>query len=81
MTTTEHTTQEAAWYARPGDEVAAELGVDPERGLGAGEVDARLSKYGPNELPKEPPPRTWDVARGQLSNPMNIMLMLSLIHI
>ena len=76
MTTTEHTTQEAAWYARPGDEVAAELGVDPERGLGAGEVDARLSKYGPNELPKEPPPSTWDVARGQLSNPMNIMLMI-----
>jgi PPK2 family polyphosphate:nucleotide phosphotransferase len=48
-----------------------ELDVDPESGLDAGEVERRLSEYGPNELPKEPPRSTWVVARGQLSNPMN----------
>src|SRR6516164_6866895 len=76
MTTIETPPPATAWHSRPADEVATELDVDPEQGLGGEEVDARLSKYGPNELPKEPPPSTWDVARGQLSNPMNIMLMI-----
>src|SRR6516165_10232044 len=76
MTTLEQTTPKTAWYSRPAADVSAELGVDPERGLDAGEVERRLSQYGPNELPKEPPPSTWEVARGQLSNPMNIMLLI-----
>src|SRR6185437_14742802 len=42
----------------------------------AAEAEKRLAQYGPNELPKEPPPSTWTVARAQLSNPMNIMLMI-----
>jgi Ca2+-transporting ATPase len=75
MTTIEETPK-AAWYSKPAADVSAELDVDPERGLDAGEVEQRLSKYGPNELPKEPPPSTWEVAKGQLSNPMNIMLMI-----
>jgi P-type Ca2+ transporter type 2C len=65
-----------AWYARSGAEVAAELGVESDRGLDAAEVERRLGQYGPNELPKEPPPSVWVVARGQLSNPMNIMLLI-----
>ena len=36
----------------------------------------RLAEYGPNELPTEPPPSLWVVARGQLANPMNIMLLI-----
>ena len=36
----------------------------------------RLAEYGPNELASEPPPSRWEVARGQLSNPMNIMLLI-----
>jgi P-type Ca2+ transporter type 2C len=75
MTTIEQTTPKAVWLSTPVD-VAAELGVHPEHGLGAGEVERRLSQYGPNELPKESPPSRWMVARGQLSNPMNIMLMI-----
>src|SRR6202008_4962651 len=31
---------------------------------------------GPNELPTEPPPSKWVVARGQLANPLNIMLII-----
>jgi len=52
------------------------MGVDPDAGLTVAEVDRRLGEYGPNELPKEPPPSIWVVARGQLVNPMNIMLLL-----
>jgi Ca2+-transporting ATPase len=76
MTTIEQSTSKAAWHSRPAGDVSAELGVDPERGLDAGEVERRLSQYGPNELPKEPPPSKWEVAKGQLSNPMNIMLLI-----
>jgi Ca2+-transporting ATPase len=76
MTTIEKTPPTAGWHSRPASDVAAELGVDPDQGLDAGEVDRRLSHYGPNELPKEPPPSVWVVAKGQLSNPMNIMLLI-----
>ena len=36
----------------------------------------RLAQYGPNQLTTEPPPSIWAVALGQLSNPMNIMLII-----
>ena len=36
----------------------------------------RLAEYGPNQLATEPPPSLWSVALGQLSNPMNIMLVI-----
>ena len=45
-------------------------------GLAAAEAERRLGEYGPNELATEPPPSMWVVARGQLVNPMNIMLLL-----
>lgn len=64
------------WHARSVEDVAAALGVDPEHGLDASDVEQRLERYGPNELPTEPPPSLWVVARGQLSNPMNIMLLI-----
>ena len=76
MTTIEQPTPRSVWHSRSAGDVASELGVDPEQGLDAGEVERRLGQYGPNELPTEPPPSVWEVARGQLSNPMNIMLMI-----
>jgi len=76
MAVVEQKTRETRWHSRAASEVAAELGVEPEQGLDAGEVERRLGEYGPNELPKEPPPSVWEVARGQLSNPMNIMLLI-----
>src|ERR1700749_715358 len=51
------------------------MGVDADAGLTVSEVDRRLADYGPNELPTEPPPSVWAVAREQLANPMNIMLL------
>ncbi len=38
------------WYGLPADEVCAELGVDPQAGLDAAEVERRRTQYGPNKL-------------------------------
>ena len=76
MTTTKQPAEHAAWYALSAEEAARAMSVEPDHGLGAGEVQHRLAEYGPNELPTEPPPSMWVVARGQLANPMNIMLLI-----
>jgi len=67
---------ERTWYHKTPEEVAAEVDVDPAHGLGAGEAAQRLARYGPNAVPTEPPPSWWSVARAQLFNPMNIMLLI-----
>jgi Ca2+-transporting ATPase len=64
------------WYALAVEEVATRLGVDPEQGLPADEHRRRLTEHGPNQLATEPAPSLWSVALGQLSNPMNIMLLI-----
>ena len=67
---------DAPWYSLAASAAAPKLGVDPDAGLATGEAERRLQDYGRNELPTEAPPGGWTVARGQLSNPMNIMLMI-----
>ncbi|MEM8620163.1 MAG: cation-transporting P-type ATPase [Actinomycetota bacterium] len=63
-----------AW-ARPPDEVAAEQQVDTATGLIAGEVTERRDRYGANQIPNEPPPSYWQMVRGALRDPMNLMLV------
>lgn len=65
-----------AWHTMSPKQVAADFGVDPDQGLDAEQVTGRLARFGPNQLPTEPPPGLWVVARGQLANPMNIMLLI-----
>ena len=76
MTTVKQPAGKLPWYSVPAADVAGELGVQPEQGLDSAEAERRLGEYGPNELPAEPPPSIWVVARGQLANPMNIMLLM-----
>jgi Ca2+-transporting ATPase len=76
MTTLAHTDVEHAWYSMSVEDTAAELHVDLEQGLDADEVTRRQEQFGPNALPTEPPPSVRTVARGQLLNPMNIMLLI-----
>src|SRR4029450_4822078 len=76
MTTIEKPSGAVTWYTLAAGDAAERLGVDPEQGLGAEEVSGRLAEYGPNQLPTEPPPSGWVVARGQLANPMHIMLLI-----
>ncbi|MCH5645323.1 cation-transporting P-type ATPase [Gordonia sp. ABSL49_1] len=56
--------------------VTDQAGVNPELGLIATDAAARLDQYGPNQVTAEPPPTLWAVSRGQLANPMNIMLLI-----
>ena len=76
MAMTERATAEANWYALSADDVVARVGVDAERGLDPDEVQRRLAEFGRNEIATEPPPTLWEVAKGQLANPMNIMLLI-----
>jgi Ca2+-transporting ATPase len=76
MTTTKPPPGQVAWYTLSAQDAADRLGVDPDQGLSADQAARLLAEYGPNELPTEPPPSVWVVARGQLSNPMNIMLLI-----
>src|SRR5437016_4238144 len=81
MTTTTAAIEQPAggglvWYALSAQDVTTQMGVDADEGLTVAEVERRQAEYGPNELPTEPPPSVWAVARGQLANPMNIMLLI-----
>ncbi len=76
MTVTNDQIQDVAWYGRSADDAATLLQVDPERGLDGDEAASRLAQFGPNALASEPPPSVWAVAKVQLTNPMNIMLLI-----
>src|SRR4051812_8470318 len=65
-----------AWYSMTGDAVIERLTTDIDAGLTAAEVSARLAQYGPNALVAEPSPSLWSLAQAQLTNPMNIMLII-----
>jgi Ca2+-transporting ATPase len=76
MTVADNTRTAVVWHVLSAEDAAAQLGVDVDQGLDAAEGQRRLTQYGPNKLATEPPPSVWTVARGQLANPMNIMLSI-----
>lgn len=69
-------TEGTAWYRLDPAEVAGRLGVDTATGLAADEAAARLTRYGPNTLVKEKRASVWQVALGQLRDPMTMMLVV-----
>lgn len=73
MTTTD--TAQSTWYAMSTADVVGQLDTDADLGLASDDVDRRLAQFGPNEVATEPPPTLWEVAKGQITNPMNIMLL------
>lgn len=76
MTTTSSADAGSAWYRIDAGDALTQLHTDPTVGLAAAEVAARLQQYGPNALPKEPPPSRWSILLTQLRDPMNIMLVV-----
>ncbi len=76
MSTIAQSSETPAWYAISAEDVAARLTVDTDQGLSDDDAAQRLAEYGPNQLKTEPPPSIWAVGLGQLSNPMNIMLVI-----
>ena len=74
--TTPTRSDDTRWYSLSVDDAIARLGVDAASGLGAGEATSRLATYGRNEVATEPPPTTWQMAKAQIANPMNVMLLI-----
>jgi len=67
------------WYARPTDEVATALGVDPAAGLTAARAAELLAANGPNALPEEKPKPGWRRFLDQYRTYMQIILIAAAI--
>lgn len=63
------------WYKLSGEEVASELKADPGKGLSQEEAQARLDKYGPNELEEEAKKPFISKLADQFLDPMIIILL------
>ncbi len=63
------------WYARPPEQVAADLGVDPAVGLSAARAAELLAANGPNALPEEKPKPGWLRFLAEYRSYMQIILV------
>jgi len=70
-------TKKPLWHSRAVREVAAALETDLEAGLSSAEAEARLARYGFNELAERPRPGFWQLLLGQFNNFLIIILIVS----
>ncbi len=68
-----------AWYSRPIELVAAELGVDPAVGLPEFRAAELLAANGPNTLPEEAPRPDWQRFADQYRSYMQVILVAAAI--
>ena len=68
---------EATAYQQPVDEILNALAVDAQRGLSAGEAQARLQMYGRNELAAEKPVPGWRKFLAQFQDVLVILLLIA----
>ncbi len=64
-----------SWHSLSISDVLKELQTDPELGLTAAEAQARLAKYGPNELHEQPRPGFLVRLLGQFKDTVVILLI------
>src|SRR5215204_4505 len=64
-------------YRMTAEEVIAELGSDPQRGLSGQNASARLRQYGPNELETEKPVPAWRRFLAQFQDVLIILLLVA----
>lgn len=57
--------------------VLKHLNCDAAHGLSAGEAQARLARYGKNELPPAPPTPAWRKFLAQFQNPLTVLLLVA----
>ena len=64
----EATGSERRWYAIPVKEALGEMGVDPDQGLGEGEVDRRREEFGENRLREATRKNPWAILVDQFKS-------------
>lgn len=64
------------WYALGAEETIQRLGSDKSRGLSKEEGEKRLTRYGPNELPKGKARGPWKLLLSQFQNILIIILIV-----
>ncbi len=62
-----------------GEEAAAALDVDPDRGLSADEAASRLLRHGPNRLDEAAGVPGWRRFRSQLADPLIYLLLAAVV--
>jgi Ca2+-transporting ATPase len=70
MTTSEQT----PWFTLEASEVVRILGSDATTGLTGAAAARALERHGPNALPQEPQPSTWQIVARMWADPMTLML-------
>jgi Ca2+-transporting ATPase len=65
------------WYRLPAEEVVSELGSDASNGLSTAEAQARLEKYGLNELVERGIKSRWRIVWEQLTEIMVVILIIA----
>ncbi len=65
------------WHSRPIDDVAEALRTDLEAGLSPEEAQARLERYGLNELAETPRPGFWQLLLRQFQDFLILILMVA----
>ena len=63
------------WHALTPTDACSKLDVDPHIGLSTSEANSRLTKYGPNELPDDPPTPWWKLVLQQFDDLLVKMLL------
>ena len=69
-----HMPAEIAPWGMETTDLAGRLGVDPDRGLSAREVESRLAADGPNLLASTPPRPAWHRFLDQFRDPLIYLL-------
>ena len=62
------------WHGVTAEEACAQLGVDPARGLEAGEVERRREQVGPNKLAEAKKEPGWQAFLRQYRDLMQLVL-------
>jgi len=66
-------------WRRDAVEVAAELGTDVRRGLSSAEAEARLARFGPNELAAAEAVPAWRKLLAQFADPLIYLLVAAVV--
>ena len=76
MTTTGEAPRDVAgWHRLSAEEACSQLGIDPQSGLDAGEVEKRRAQYGPNKLAEEAKEPGWHAFLRQYRDLMQLVLV------